>query len=69
MSQRQIKIEGTLAGCGTCGRKPHHYENQGKHTHFLECSPCRMRTSSFTTLQEAVEAWDSQNTHAWKEAS
>jgi hypothetical protein len=67
MTQRQIKIEGQLAACSTCGHQPHHYEIQGKHTHFLECSPCRMRTSAFSSLQEAVEAWENQNMHTWKE--
>lgn len=67
MIQRQIKIEGQLAGCSRCGRQPHHYEICGKHTHILECEPCRVRTAPFPTLQEAVEAWETQNTHAWKE--
>lgn len=68
MIQVQRKLEGKLAECCICRRQPHHYEIRGKRTHFLECSPCRMRTAIFPTLQQAVEAWETQNTHSWQEA-
>lgn len=68
MIQIQRKIEGQLAPCSNCGGQPKHYEVRGKQTHLLECSPCRMRTAAFSTLQEAVEAWEKQNTHSWREA-
>lgn len=69
MIQVQYKIEGTLAACVTCGKQPHHYEIRGKSLHFLECSPCRLRTPACGSLQEAVEAWEKQNTHSLRDAS
>jgi hypothetical protein len=69
MIQVQRKVEGKLAACAVCNGQPHHYENIGKHTHFLECSPCRMRTAAFPSFQEAVEAWERQNTHQWEETA
>lgn len=69
MIEVQRQIDGHLAPCGTCGRQPHHYEVRGTNQHFLECSPCRTRTAKFRTLQEAVEAWEAQNTHSWRESA
>lgn len=60
--QRQHRITGTLAACAGCGRQPHHYEVLGPGLHFLECSPCAVRTPKFRTLQQAVEAWEAQET-------
>lgn len=69
MIQVQRKIEGQLAPCVVCGKQPHHYEIRGKQMHFIECSPCRMRTAAFPSFQEAVEAWEKQNTHVWEETA
>lgn len=65
MIEHQIKIEGELSPCRRCGRQPRHFA-AGEKQHFLECSPCRSRTSKFPTFQEAVEAWESASVEDWR---
>ena len=62
MIQKQVIIEGTLATCPGCGRQPRHYHVLGVDTHFLECSPCGLRTAKMPTLQQAIELWEAQDT-------
>jgi hypothetical protein len=62
MIQRQIKIEGTLAGCPGCGKQPKHYHVLGRDQHLLECYPCGLRTAKMPTLQQAIELWEAQDT-------
>lgn len=62
MIQRQMKIEGELAGCPGCGRQPKHYHVLGKNMHFLECAPCGLRTARMSSLQEAIALWEAQDT-------
>lgn len=60
--QRQIRIDGKLAGCRKCGAQPKHWEDfRGNHTHALECSPCANMTPYLGTFQEAVEYWEKAN--------
>lgn len=61
--QQLSRITGTLAACPGCGGQPKHVERLGKGTHWLECCPCGTRTHAAATLQEAVEAWERQETH------
>lgn len=60
--QREVKIEGELSGCPGCGRQPKHIVSLGKGLHHLECPPCCVRTAKCTTLQEAVELWEANDT-------
>jgi len=61
MTQQQIRIDGEIDAC-KCGRQPKHYHERGRNRHFLECSPCNVRTAKCDTFQEAVEAWEGQKT-------
>lgn len=59
------RISGTLTGCPSCGAQPKHVEQKGKEAHWLECCPCGTRTARCTSLTEAVEAWERQDTRAF----
>lgn len=59
--QTQIKMTGELSPC-RCGKQPKHYEEKFGALHFLECSPCQTRTPKFPAFQEAVHAWETQDT-------
>ena len=61
MIQQQQRIDGQLSAC-RCERQPKHYFLRGPSTHFLECSPCGVRTAKYATFQEAVEAWEGRHT-------
>jgi len=67
--QRQLKIEGQLAGCPTCGKQPKHYESIGKGLHHLECPPCGTRTPKFATFGEAVQKWEIAETVHYERAA
>ena len=62
-AQHQIRIEGELAAC-RCSKQPKHYHEPGRDLHFLECSPCGVRTGKFATFQEAVAQWEAQQIEA-----
>lgn len=61
--QTQIKFDGTLSAC-RCGKQPKPYSERHGQLFFLECSPCQTRTPKFPTMQEAVQAWETQDTGA-----
>lgn len=58
MIQTSRRLPGTLTGCPDCGRQPFHVHVRGPGKHFMECPPCELRTARFSTLQQAVAAWE-----------
>ena len=62
MIQYEIKIDGKLANCPSCGRQPRVYGVRGKEQRLLECAPCGIRTAKLPTMQEAVAMWERQET-------
>lgn len=59
--QRVIRMTGVLTPCPS-GHQPKLVEQWGKPLFFLECCPCAVRTAKFPTAQEAVAAWEAQET-------
>jgi hypothetical protein len=57
--QRVIRHTGLFAACA-CGRQPKHISERWDRAHWMECPPCGVRTAKFGTAQEAVAAWEAQ---------
>jgi hypothetical protein len=64
MVQIATRFTGVIAPCQGCGGQPLHIHVRGRETDFLECPRCGTRTPPFKSVQEAVSAWDAQETHA-----
>jgi hypothetical protein len=61
--QRMIRITGEIAPCPGCGKQPKHWNEPARGgAHFLECSPCNVRTARHSTAQQAFEAWEQHET-------
>jgi len=60
--ERIQRFPGTLAPCPGCGGQPKHVHRLGGDKHYLECCPCGTRTAPFSSLNEAVEAWERTET-------
>ncbi len=63
MIQDLVPFEGNITPCASCQRQPKAWRTRTGIFH-MECSPCLVKTLKYSTLQEAVQAWEEKNAPA-----